>query len=209
MDSADRANSPDPDLPLVRQSLAGDYDAFEQLVNRYEKRVYSLALRIVRNDADAQDVTQATMLAMLEKLDTFSQASTFSAWLLRIATNEALYLLRKRKVRQAQSLDAADGDREPLPHPDLIARWKQDPQELASRSEIRALIDRALDELDEKYRLVFLLRDVQGLSTEETAEALGISPANAKVRLLRARLMLREKLTAVLGDPDTAMRHSH
>lgn len=209
MDSADRANSPDPDLPLVRQSLAGDYDAFEQLVNRYEKRVYSLALRIVRNDADAQDVTQATMLAMLEKLDTFSQASTFSAWLLRIATNEALYLLRKRKVRQAQSLDAADGDREPLPHPDLIARWKQDPQELASRSEIRALIDRALDELDEKYRLVFLLRDVQGLSTEEAAEALGISPANAKVRLLRARLMLREKLTAVLGDPDTAMRHSH
>lgn len=203
------ANSPDPDLPLVCQALAGDFAAFEQLVNRYEKRVYGLALRIVRNDADAQDVTQSTLLALLEKLETFSQESHFAAWLLRIATNESLLLLRKRKVRQMQSLEPADGGPEPLPHPDLIAKWKLDPQELASRAEIRELIDAALDEVPEKYRLVFLLRDVQGLSTEEAAEALGISLSNAKVRLLRARLMLRERLTKALGDPDTFMRHSH
>lgn len=200
----------DPDLPLVRQSRAGDYAAFERLVNRYEKRVYGLAIRIVGNDADAQDVVQATMLKLVEKLDAFEQRSLFSTWLLRIATNEALLVLRKRRSSQAQSLDAEEAaDREPLPHPDFIARWKSDPEALAAGAEVRELIGSALDELDVKYRSVFLLRDVQGLSTEEAADALGISVSNAKVRLLRARLMLRERLTRVLGDPSTAMRHEH
>jgi RNA polymerase sigma-70 factor (ECF subfamily) len=91
----------------------------------------------------------------------------------------------------------------------MIAPWQHNPEELASNNEIRQLIDAALDELDEKYRLVFLLRDVQGLSTEEAAEALGLSNSNVKVRLLRARLMLREKLTSALADPATAMKHEH
>lgn len=198
------------DLDLVRDARRGDYQAFETLVDRYEKRVYALALRIVRNDADAQDVTQNTLLAMLEKLDGFREESSFATWILRIATNEALYLLRKKKVRQAESLTASDGaDREPLPHPDYIAPWKSDPESLASNAEVRDFIWNALDELDEKYRLVFLLRDVQGLTTEEAADALGISRANVKVRLLRARLMLRERLTHLFGDPSAAMRHTH
>lgn len=200
---------PDPDLPLVQQALTGDYAAFEQLVNRYEKRIYALALRITRNDADAQDATQSALLAMLEKLDSFSQTSTFASWILRIATNEALVILRKKRVRQAQSLDAGPDDSAPLPHPSLIAPWRQNPDQFASNNEIRQLIDAALDELDEKYRLVFLLRDIQGLSTEEAAAALGLSTSNVKVRLLRARLMLREKLTSALADPATAMKHEH
>jgi len=198
----------DPDLALVRQALTGDYSAFEQLVNRYEKRIYALALRIVRNEADAQDVVQSTLMALVEKLDTFKQDANFAHWLLRIATNESLVLLRRKKVRRTESLEV-EVDGEPLPHPDLIAEWKANPAELAEQSEVRQLIETALDELDEKYRLVFLLRDVQGLSTEETAETLGISEANVKVRLLRARLMLRERLTRLVGDPATARHHRH
>ena len=205
---AQTRHHPDPDLPLIRQALGGNYAAFEELVNRYEKRIYALALRITRNDADAQDATQSTLIALLEKLDTFSQASSFAGWILRIATNEALVILRKKRVRQTQSLDAAD-DSAPLPHPSLIARWQHSPEELASNNEVRQIIDDALGELDEKYRLVFLLRDIQGLSTEETAETLGLSVANTKVRLLRARLLLREKLTGILGDPSTALKHEH
>ena len=205
---ADQAEATE-DGRLVSRALEGDFSAFDQLVNRYERRVYALALRIVRNDADAQDVTQNTLLALLEKLDSFRGESSFAAWILRIATNEALVWLRKKKVRQTQSLQHAAGDGEALPHPDFIAKWKSDPETLASNSEVRELIWTALDEIDEKYRLVFLLRDVQGLSTAETAQALSISQANTKVRLLRARLMLRERLTKVFGDEAGAMAHTH
>lgn len=204
--------SADPDRPLVEQALAGDYAAFEGLVSRYEKRVYALALRILRNDADAQDAVQATMLTLVEKLETFQGTALFATWLLRIATNEALQILRKRKRTQerVRSLDAnEDSDAGPLPHPDFIAKWRNDPHALAQDAEVRELVTAALDELEEKYRMVFLLRDVQGLSTEETAQALGISTNNAKVRLLRARLMLRERLTRLLGDPSTELKHSH
>ena len=200
-----KTSTPDPDLPLVKSALQGDFASFEQLVGRYEHRIYALALRIVRQDSDAQDVVQQTLLALVEKLDQFQYRSSFASWLLRIATNEALLVLRKRKHFPVAELD----DSSPLAHPDFIAPWKGDPLHSAVNTEIRELIDQALDDLDEKYRLVFLLRDIQELSIEETAQALEITPANVKVRLLRARLMLREKLTRVLGDPASAIRHVH
>lgn len=202
-----RSNLPDPDQALVRQAQQGDFDAFEQLVNRYEKRAYGLALRIVGQASDAEDVTQATLLKVLENIQDFQGRSSFASWILRIATNEALLLLRKRRRQKTSSLDLTDSDS--LPHPDFIARWKQQPEELASNAEVRGLIADALEQLAEKYRLVFLLRDVQGLSTEQAAEALGISVSNAKVRLMRARLLLRERLTRILGDPSSAVRHEH
>ena len=99
-----------------------------------------------------------------------------------------------------------------IPHPNIIAEWSETPEQIASRRETRRLVDEALENLDEKYRLVFLLRDVEGLSTAETAETLGISPSNVKVRLLRARLMLRERLTEVFGDERTRVKggdHEH
>lgn len=198
-------SSPDPDLPLVDKALQGDYSAFEQLIARYERRIYALALRIVRQDSDAQDVLQQSLLTLVEKLDQFQRRSTFASWLLRIATNEALLVLRKKKSSPVMLLE----DTSPLAHPDFIAPWKENPLQLAVKGEYRLLIDQALDELDEKYRLVFLLRDVQELSIEETAQALEITPANVKVRLLRARLMLREKLTRALGDPTSAVHHIH
>ena len=200
----------DPDLPLVRRARAGRYEAFEQLVARYERYVYTLALRVVRDRQDAEEVVQETFLSVVEHLKDFLEHSTFRTWLVRIATNHALKVLRRRRSHPEVRLDLADpAERRALPRPEFIAPWRDEPLHLAQERETQRLLTEATDGLDEKYRLVFLLRDVEGLSTEQTAEALGITKANVKVRLLRARLMLRERLTRALGDPDRGVRANH
>jgi RNA polymerase sigma-70 factor, ECF subfamily len=199
----------DPDQPLVRRACEGHYDAFEALVERHQGRIYTLALRIVRDGADAQEVVQETFLSLIEHLKDFAGQSAFRTWLGRIATNHALKVLRRRRSRPAGPIDLEDADDRPLSHPQFIAPWRDDPGQIAQRREMRQLLDEAMEELDDKYRLVFLLRDVQGLSTEQTAEALGLSVANVKVRLLRARLMLRERLTQQLGDARRQVQPDH
>jgi len=201
-----------PDAELVQRAKAGDPEAFETLTSRYERQVYTLAFRIVRQEQDAEDVTQQTFLSVLEHLAGFREEASFATWLFRIATHAALKIIRKRKGLDTVSLEEAteprdDGDT--IPHPEYIADWRQSPEELVRRNETRRLLEEALDELDEKHRLVFLLRDVEGLSVKETAEALGLSEANVKVRLLRARLQLREHLTRVLGDPERRIERGH
>lgn len=203
-----------PDSDLVKRANQGDLEAFEELINRHEQRVFSLALKMLRQEQDAEDVTQQTFLSALKNLRGFRAEASFSTWLLRIATHAALKIIRKRKGLPAVSLEQATEeptDSNSIPHPEYIADWKQSPEELLHRHEIQALLDQALSQLDEKHRLVFLLRDVEGLSITETAEALGISEANTKVRLLRARLQLRELLTRTLGDPARQInrRHNH
>ncbi len=196
------------DSELVHRAKAGDLASFEELVRHHERRVYTLALRVLRQQEDAEDVTQQTFLSALEHLPTFREDSSFSTWLLRIAAHAAFKIIRKRKGLPTVSLDAAiepDPSGETIPHPEFIADWRQSPQELAHTHELRQLLDDALAKLDEKHRLVFLLRDVEGLSTKATAEALDLSEANVKVRLLRARLQLRELLTRTLGDPARAI----
>lgn len=202
-----------PDAELVRQAQAGDLTAFETLVQRHERPVFSLALRILRHEQDAEDVTQQAFLSALEHLPEFRGEASFATWLRRIATHAALKVIRKRKGLDTISLEAAT---EPEPgvdhvlHPEFIADWRNTPEELAQRSETRRIIDTALEQLDAKHRLVFLLRDVEGFSIQETAETLGISEANVKVRLLRARLQLRERLTQVFGDPSRRLEpHRH
>jgi RNA polymerase sigma-70 factor (ECF subfamily) len=193
-----------PDADLVRRAQGGELDAFEALTNRYEQRVYSLALRMLRHEQDAEDVTQQTFLSALENLRGFRGDASFATWLLRIATHAALKVIRKRKGLDTVSLEEATepgDDYETIPHPEYIADWRQSPERLVHKNEIRRLLDKALAKLDEKHRLVFLLRDVEGLSVKETAAALGLTAANTKVRLLRARLQLREELTQTLGDP--------
>jgi len=194
-----------PDLALVARARAGELDAFEALTNRYEQRVYSLALRMLRHQQDAEDVTQQTLLSALENLGGFRGDASFATWLLRIATYAALKIIRKRKGLDTVSLEEAteevDGY-DTIPHPEYIADWRYSPEQLVQTNEIQRLLDEALAKLDEKHRLVFLLRDVEGLSVKETAETLGLSEANIKVRLLRARLQLREHLTRTLGDPE-------
>lgn len=201
-----------PDAELVRRAQGGELDAFEALTNRYEQRVYSLALRMLRHEHDAEDVTQQAFLSALENLGGFRGDASFATWLLRIATHAALKVIRKRKGLDTVSLEEATepgDDYESIPHPEYIADWKQSPEHLVHKNEIRRLLDEALAKLDEKHRVVFLLRDVEGLSVKETAEALGLSEANTKVRLLRARLQLREELTRTLGDPARRVVRSH
>ena len=187
------------DAELVNRAKAGELTAFEELVARHEKRIYTLARRITANQHDAEDITQETFLSALEHLAEFRGEASFATWLSRIATHAALKLLRKRKGLPTESLDATAEDGA-LPHPEYIADWRESPERLAQSNETARLIDDALEKLDEGHRLVFLLRDMEGLSVKETATALGLSEANVKVRLLRARLQLREHLTRTFGD---------
>lgn len=196
------ADLADEDFELVSRAQRGDFAAFEALTLKYERRVFGLARRIVGHHEDAEEVVQQTFLSLIEHIEGFRAESRFLTWLLRVATNHALALLRRRAIRQTLPLvdDHADDSYANVPHPSYVAEWSETPDDLATRREARALIDQALAELDDKYRLVFVLRDIEGLSTDETAEALDISSANVKVRLLRARLMLRERLTRWFGD---------
>lgn len=196
----------------MRRAKAGDLSAFETLVTRHERRVYSLAYGILRHQQDAEDVTQQALISALENLGGFREESQFSTWLLRMATYAALKVIRKRKGLPTVPLEPdpqADAEREGLRTPEFIADWRETPEQLATRQETKRLLEQAMDQLDEKHRLVFLLRDVEGLSIKETAEAAGISEANTKVRLLRARLQLREILTRELGDPATRLLAGH
>lgn len=200
------------DSELVRRAKAGELTAFEELTSRHECRVYTVALRILRHEQDAEDVTQQAFLSAIEHLGEFRGESSFATWLTRIATHAALKVIRKRKGLNTISFEAATEPAAPgevTPMPDFIADWRQSPEELVARNETARMLDEALAKLDEKHRLVFLLRDVDGFSVRETAEALGLSEANVKVRLLRARLQLRELLTRAFGDEARRVRRDH
>lgn len=201
----------DPDLDLLRRARGGDYAAFEELVGRLQGRVYGLAARMLGGPHDAEDVTQQTFLSLVEHLNGFRGESAVAGWVLRIAANHALKLLRKRRGLPTVPLAEADPDDgyADVPHPEFIAPWRDDPADLAHRHEVRELVDRALAGLDDKHRAVFVLRDVEGFSVREAADVLGISEANVKVRLLRARLGLREALTRALGDEAARLYPSH
>jgi RNA polymerase sigma-70 factor (ECF subfamily) len=191
----------DDDVDFVRRAKSGDYPAFEALVSKYEQPMYTLARRIVGSPEDAEDVVQDAFSSVVQHLGEFRGDSSFHTWLSRITTNQALKVLRKRRGLSTVPLDESrDGEAAPLPRPEYIAPWARTPEDAARTPSVRTLIEEALKELDEKYRVVFVLRDLQGLSTEAAAQTLGITESNLKVRLLRARLQLRERLTRVLGD---------
>ncbi|HBO43263.1 MAG TPA: RNA polymerase subunit sigma-24 [Planctomycetaceae bacterium] len=194
----------DPDLRLVEAARSGDYPAFESLVKKYESRVHRLAMRIVRQRQDAEEVVQQTFLSVLEHLGEFRRESVFATWLLRIATNHGLAMLRRRASRPTVSMGDSSNDEDGPSRPEFIAEWRQPPEEIAQQRETRQLLTQVLDELDLKYSLVFVLRDLEGFSIQETAETLHISEDNVKVRLLRARLMLRERLAQVFGVGEAA-----
>lgn len=179
---------------LVAKAKAGDDSAFSELVEHYERRIFRLAKHITQSDEDAEDVLQESFLKAYEKLDTFQGNSKFYTWLVRIAVNEALMKLRKRKSDKSVSLDEQLDTGE-----DMVARevavWDDTPEQRYSQEELKEILDKAVEGLEPIYKVVFQLRDVDELSTEETAEALGISIPAVKSRLLRARLQLREKLT--------------
>jgi len=179
---------------LVAQAKAGDQNAFGELVQRYERKIYRLAKNITRNDEDAEDVLQDTFLKAYTHLDNFKGDSKFYTWIVRIAVNEALMRLRKRKTDRSVPLDEPVELGEETVQRE-IAVWEDNPEQQYSQEEWRKILDEAVDSLKPDFRTVFVLRDIEELSTEETAETLGISVPAVKSRLLRARLALRERLT--------------
>jgi RNA polymerase sigma-70 factor, ECF subfamily len=182
------------ELPLVERARTGDAAAFSELVQRYERKIYRLAKHITQNDEDAEDVLQESFLKAYTHLDSFHGDSKFYTWLVRIAVNEALMKLRKRKSDRTVSLDEPQDTGEDLVQRE-IAVWEDDPEKKYSREELADILDTAVQSLKPSFRTVFVLRDIEELSTEDTAETLGISIPAVKSRLLRARLQLREKLT--------------
>jgi RNA polymerase sigma-70 factor, ECF subfamily len=181
------------EMALVHAAKRGDLEAFSQLVNRYDRNVFRIAQHITHNEEDAQDVVQDAFLKAYQNLEQFQENSKFYTWLVRIAVNEALMKLRKRRNDRTVSLDE-DVETEEGSMPREVADWSPNPEQLYGQSELGDILKKTIHGLPPGFRTVFVLRDVEGLSTEETAEMLGLSIPAVKSRLLRARLQLRERL---------------
>jgi RNA polymerase sigma-70 factor (ECF subfamily) len=185
------------DQILVQKAQAGDFRAFQDLVNRYEGKVYRLAMRMLRNQQDAEDALQETFLQVYRGLKNFEGRSSFSTWLFRLATNVCLMKIRHRGTEPSQLLPLEEylPQHEEGQHP-LIQDWPDLPDEILLNKESREKMMEALEKLPPEYRAVFVLRDLEGLSNAQTAEAMGISVPAVKSRLHRARLALRGLLSA-------------
>lgn len=184
------------DSVLVTEAKAGSYPAFEELVNRYENKIYRLGLNLTGNPQDAEDVLQEAFLKAFLHLPEFREDARFYTWLVRIAINEGLMRLRKQRADKSVHIEDAEGEEgETLPRE--FADWRPDPEEQYKQAEIEQILQKAAQSLSPGFRTVFLLRDVEELSTQETAELLGLTEGAVKARLFRARLQLREELSKV------------
>jgi len=180
---------------LILSVQRGQSELFYELVRPYERRVYAAALAILRNQQDAEDAVQEAMLKAFANIRQFRAESRFSTWLIQITVNESLMRRRRERTVVMEGIDdrrEEDSDYAPRD----FADWREIPSEALERKEVRQRLGEALATLDRKYREVFVMRDMEQLNIQETAEALGISVASVKTRLLRARLMLRELLAA-------------
>lgn len=193
------AVTPQPNLErneaeLIRRVLAGERELFYELVQPYERAVFTAAMSILNNQADAEEASQEAVLKALSHLSGFRSEAKFSTWLITIAINEARLKLRKDRRHLYESVDEPNSGDEGDYFPKDFADWREIPSESLQRKELRDALRRAMAALPEKYREVLVLRDIQQMSIEETAQALGISTANVKTRLLRARLQMRDAL---------------
>ena len=196
---------------LVAKAQAGDVGSFETLVNRYDRRIYQIAYRIVENNHDAEDVLQEAFLKAFESLDRFRRESSFYTWVVQIAVNGALQRVNKRRKRPTVSLDNSSKDDADF-RPKEIVVWEEDPEKLYSKKETHVILERAIASLPVIYRTVFLLKDVENLPVDAIAKTLDISRAAAKSRLIRARLELREHLNKHFkkkGAPVYSAEHHH
>ena len=182
------------ELALVQAARNGDVSAFEQLIKRYDRKIFRLAHHITQNREDAEDVLHEAFLKAYQNLAGFQGNSKFYTWLVRIAVNESLMKLRKRRSDRTVSLDE-DVETEDGSMPREVPDWGPSPEQLYGREELNDILARTIHGLPASFRTVFVLRDVEGLSTEETAEALALSVPAVKSRLLRARLQLRDRLS--------------
>ncbi len=181
---------------LIGEAKAGNYAAFEELVNRYEKKIYRLGMNITGNREDAEDVLQEAFLKAFEHLPEFREDSRFYTWVVRIAVNEALMKLRKRRSSREVPMETSEDE-----NGEVLVRefadWKPNPEQQFAQVELERILQSAANALPPGFRTVFYLRDVEGLSTEETAEVLDLTVGAVKARLFRARLRLREELSKI------------
>jgi RNA polymerase sigma-70 factor, ECF subfamily len=182
---------------IIASILAGNTREFHDLIRPYERSVYAMALSLLHNEADAEDAAQEAFLKAFRNLAHFRGEAKFSTWLISITLNEARSRLRSGKTMKMESLDEPPEDQGRVT-PALLRDWREIPSEALERQEVRSLLQQAVTDLPLIYREVFLLRDVEELSVNESAEALGITVASVKVRLHRARIMLQKKLVPQL-----------
>ncbi len=199
-----RSGGIDDDVPLIERVLGGDRRAFEVLVRRHERRVFRVTLAVLGNIEDAEEAMQDAFVKAFRHLDQFRRESRFTTWLTRIAVNEALQKRQSRKdsVSLDDSRDVLERAEEPFA-PRRFEAWRADPEKLYGKQELRQIIEHAVQSLPVIYREAFVLRDIEEMSAEEAAEAIGITVGALKSRLLRARLMIREALAASLEQPPT------
>jgi RNA polymerase sigma-70 factor (ECF subfamily) len=186
------------DLDLVHASKNGDMGAFEELVKRYDRKLFRIAQTVTHNVEDSKDAVQEALLKAFQNLDQFREESQFSTWLVRITVNQSLMKLRKSRAIREMTLNEA-----PQPGIDAlpieVADWAPNPEQLYWASELRLILINALSKLELISRTVFVLRDIEGLSTDQTADALNLSSTAVKARLWRSRLQLREHLNRYFG----------
>src|SRR5215469_395611 len=199
--SATASDKQTTELGLIRRVQSGDLDAFYDLVRPYERAVFLAAVGLVKNDADAEDVAQEAVLKAFKGISHFRGDAKFSTWLIQIAINEAKMKLRKDRRHLYESIEEGQASEDGDYVPRDFADWREIPSEALERKEVRDALSNAVASLAEKYRTVLILRDVQQLSIAETAQVLGISEANVKTRLSRARLQLRDVLAPGFDGP--------
>jgi len=185
----------DDEPTLVAAAKAGDISAFETLVGRYERKIFRLTQNITQNREDAEDAMQEAFLKAFEHLQNFEGNSRFYTWLVRIAVNQALMKLRRRRPNVVSLDEDIDTGEDVMPRE--VEDWGPSPEDRFEQTELAGILSKTIGELDPPFRTVFQLRDIEELSTEETAEALGLSVPAVKSRLLRARLKLRAKLNPI------------
>ena len=201
-------NTAEDDLHLVHAAKAGDVAAFEELVKRYDRKLFRIAQHLTHNREDAQDIVQEAFLKAYQHLGQFREDSSFSTWVIRIAFNQSMMALRKRRSTRELPFDNGSSFEDDSP-PMEIADWVPNPEELYKSAELREILRKTLQKLNPGLRAVFILRDIEGLSLEQTAEVLDLSLAAIKARSRRARLQLRERLSRyfkksnpfVIGQP--------
>lgn len=182
---------------MIAAILAGETQLYHELIRPYERNVYLMALSYMKNEADAEDVAQEAFVKAFKSLASFRAEARFSTWLISITLNEARSRLRRKSLLRMDSLDTPP-DEDQSVSPALLRDWREIPSEVLERGEIRQLLQEAIEQLPDIYRQVFLLRDVQEMNINETAEALQISIPSVKVRLHRARMMLQKRLAPQL-----------
>jgi RNA polymerase sigma-70 factor, ECF subfamily len=193
------ASARDDEQSVVAQARDGSSSAVEELVRRYEHKLFRLVQKITLNHEDAEEVVQNAFLRAFQNLDSFRGDSRFYTWLVRIAVNEALMKIRGHRIRQV-SIDGAKETEDDL-GPRELKDGAPNPEELYSQEELRSILATTIDELDPGYRMVLQLRDIEGLSTNDTARALGLSSTAVKSRLSRARLRLQNSLALYFQAP--------